>query len=124
MKMIDTNVILRFILHDNETLAKQAAEIIINNECLVTNEIAAEVIYVLSKVYNIDREKTAAELTKILNLRSIKPVENEVLRYAVKLYGEKSLDFADCLLVGYHSVYSYEIYTFDKKLIKLLQSEV
>ena len=121
MKMVDTNIILRFILRDNEELARQAAEIIINNECLVTNEIAAEVVYVLSKIYNIDRAKTASELTKVLNLRSIKPTEDKVLRYAVKVYGEKSLDFADCLLMGYYLVYGYEICTFDKKLAKTLQ---
>lgn len=72
-------------------------------------------------MYNINRERTAAELTKVLNLNSIKPAENEVLRYAIKLYGERSLDFADCLLIGYHSVYGYEICTFDKKITKILQ---
>lgn len=122
MKMIDANIILRFTLCDNKELAKEAAEIIINNECLITNEIAAEVVYVLSKVYNISREKTAFELTKILNLNSIKPADNEVLRYAIKTYGEKSLDFADCLLIGYHMVYGYEVCTFDKKLAKALQN--
>lgn len=121
MKMIDANIILRFILCDNKELANEAAEIIINNECLVTNEIVAEVVYVLSKVYNISRQKISDELTKILNLNSIKPTENDVLRYAIKIYGEKSLDFADCLLVGYNLVYNYEVCTFDVKLNKFLQ---
>lgn len=50
MKMIDANIILRFILYDDKTLAEQAAEIIINNDCLITNEIAAEVVYVLCTI--------------------------------------------------------------------------
>lgn len=121
MKIMDANIILRFILRDNETLAREAAEIIINNQCLITTDIAAEVVYVLSKVYNISREETAVKVTKVFNLKSIRLSENDVIKHAIKFYGENSLDFADCLLIGYHMVYGYEVCTFDKKLDKLLQ---
>lgn len=121
MKILDANFILRFILRDNDVMAKEAAEIIINNECFVTTEIVAEVVYALSKIYKISREDTAAELTKFCNLKSIRLSENDVIKYAIKFYGERSLDFADCLLAGYNLVYGYEVCTFDQKLVKLLK---
>ena len=79
-------------------------------------------VYALSKIYKISREDTSAELTKFCNLKSIKLSENDVIKYAIKFYSERSLDLADCLLAGYNLVYGYEVRTFDQKLVKLLKS--
>lgn len=121
MRVIDANIILRIILRDNEELFQRAKSIVCAEKCKILNEIAAEVVYVLSKVYNIDRKDIADAVLEILGADNIDPAEPEVLKSALKIYGENSLDFADCLLIGYHLVYGYEVYTFDKKLTKLLQ---
>ena len=42
------------------------------------------------------------------------------ISYACKLYGQRSLDFVDCLLAGYHHIDGTEIATFDEKLGKVL----
>jgi len=39
----------------------------------------------------------------------------------LELFGQKSLDFVDCVLAGYAEVDKDEIFTFDEKLQKLLQ---
>ena len=49
--IIDANVILRCILNDNQQLAMQAKSLIENNDCFVPNEVVAEVVFVLQKVY-------------------------------------------------------------------------
>ena len=51
--IIDANVILRCILNDNQQLAMQAKSLIENNDCFVPNEVIAEVVFVLQKVYNV-----------------------------------------------------------------------
>lgn len=38
----------------------------------------------------------------------------------ILIYGSRKLDFVDTLLYAYHKVKNYEVYTFDKKLNKLL----
>ena len=55
--IIDANVILRCILNDNQQLAMQAKSLIENNDCFVPNEVVAEVVFVLQKVYNVPREE-------------------------------------------------------------------
>ena len=47
-------------------------------------------------------------------------VEKDVLVLGVETYAEKNLDFIDCILYAYKCIKSYEIFTFDKKLKKLL----
>lgn len=44
MVMLDTNIILRYLLNDNEQLADEAEKIVKKNAALVTIEIIAEVV--------------------------------------------------------------------------------
>lgn len=121
MRVIDANIILRIILRDNEELFERAKSVIRMEKCTVFNEIAAEVVYVLNRVYKIDRKELAEAVLEILGVENIEPDEPEVLKAALKAYAGNSLDFADCLLIGYHMVYGCEICTFDAKLNKALQ---
>ena len=51
MIVIDTNIILRYLLEDNEELSKKAIEIIDNNQIFIPTEVIVEASYVLKKVY-------------------------------------------------------------------------
>lgn len=121
MRVIDANIILRIILRDDEELFEHAKSVVQSEKCTILNVIAAEVVYVLNKVYKIDRKELAEAVLEILDVENINPDEPKVLKAALKIYGEKSLDFADCLLIAYHMIYGYEICTLDKKLTKILQ---
>lgn len=55
MVMLDANVILRYLLNDDERMASEAENIIKNMPVQVTIEIVAEVVYVLKGVYHIGR---------------------------------------------------------------------
>ena len=56
MVILDANIILRYLLNDNEQMADEAEKIIKENAALVTIEIIAEVVYVLKRVYSIERD--------------------------------------------------------------------
>lgn len=43
-KILDANMILRFLLRDNEEMADTTEELIDNNDVLLTLEVAAEVV--------------------------------------------------------------------------------
>ncbi len=121
MRVIDANVILHIVLRDNEELFERAKSVVNAEKCTVFNEIAAEVVYVLNKVYKIDKQEFAEAVLEFLGVENINPAEPEVLKADLRTYGENSLVFADCLLIGYHMVYGYEVCTFDAKLNKALK---
>lgn len=122
MVMLDTNMILRYLLDDEEEMASAAEQIIQQENVQVSIEIMAEVVYVLKGVYGVGRRKIGEKLLDFLN--EVSAAEPEVLKLGLKTYMEHNLDFPDCVLYAYNRVKGYEIKTFDKKLNKLLKQEM
>ena len=102
--IFDTNMILRYLLNDNQLMADQAEKYLDAGEVSVTVEVIAEVVYVLLK--------------KFLNIVDCR--DKKVLDQALDTFGKRKLDFVDCVLYGYHQVRGAEIATFDRKLQRLL----
>lgn len=121
MKIADANIILRYLLNDNEELSEKATMIIENNEVLLPNEVIAEIVYVLEKVYKVKNEEISDILLELFEYTNIVVNDIEVLEEAFLLFAKRRLDFADTLLYACNKVKGYKIYTFDKKLSRLLE---
>ena len=120
MHLIDTNVILRFILNDNIEMAERSAEVI-ESGAYTKPEIIAEVVYVLKSVYSTPKSKIKSI---ICGLSDIIKIENsEWVIYAINLFTSTSLDFVDCLLVAYQKLNDETVFTFDRKLNKYLNGK-
>lgn len=96
MVMLDTNIILRYLLNDDDRMASEAEAIIKNMSVQVNIEIVAEVIYVLKGVYHINRVEIGQCLLEFLS--EINTPEPEVLKLGIETYAERNLDFPDCIL--------------------------
>ena len=118
MQMLDANIILRYLLNDDKVMADEAERIISEGSVYVTIEVIAEVIYVLNKVYFIERNKIKSCLLEFVS--EVDVSEEQVIRLGLGAYAEHNLDFVDCILFAYNRVKGCEIRTFDKKLKKLL----
>lgn len=121
MIIVDTNIILRYLLQDSEELSKKAIEIIDNNEIFIPTEVIVEASYVLKKVYNVENEKINEAIKLLLDMEDIKFENKETIALAFKTYSEKNLDIVDCMLFAYNKIENYDIKTFDKKLNKLIE---
>ena len=118
MQMLDTNMVLRYLLNDSREMADEAETIIKEGSVLLTTEVVAEVVYVLKGVYSVERGQIASCLLEFLS-EVIIP-EEQVVRLGLKTFAEQNLDFVDCILYAYNQIKGYEIRTFDKKLQRLL----
>ena len=118
--MFDTNMILRYLLDDNLEMADKAEEYIKNEnaDVFVTVEVIAEVVYVLQKVYSLERKQISDLVCNFVELVNCDEHDSVVL--ALALFGANKIDFVDCILYAYNKLYSVEISTFDKQLLKLL----
>lgn len=58
----------------------------------------------------------------LLNYNTLQVSDFELINEALRVYSERKLDFVDTLLYAYCKVRKYEVYTFDKKLNRLLKS--
>lgn len=55
MNIVDANIILRYLLQDAVQFLDQARDKIENHNIFIPNEVIAEVVYVLEKVYKVER---------------------------------------------------------------------
>lgn len=121
MVMLDTNMILRYILDDNKEMANIAEEYITSYDVTVTIEVIAEVVYVLRKVYSMERQILSNRVSNFTEL--VKCKEKSVLQLALTTYAAHNLDFVDCILYAYNRINGVEIATFDKKLLHLINGD-
>ena len=124
MKILDANMIIRLFIKDDEDMANKVVEIIDNNPVMILSEVAAEVIYVMTKHYGKERDMVASALTSLLELDNVSAKDEGILQYGIDLYKRTSLDFVDCLLCSYQIKGGFEVCTFDKKLNKLISREM
>lgn len=122
MKIADANIVLRYLLNDTEELAEKAAEILENNEVIIPNEVIAEIVYVLEKVYKVKNDEISDTLKNLFQYSNIKVPDLDIVGEALNLYGKKKLDFVDTLLYAYYKIKGYKVYTFDKQLSELLEN--
>jgi len=120
MQKIDANVVLRYILNDHENFSPKAKEIIEKNIVEVPIEVLCEVVFVLTGYYKIDRQNVVTVLKRFFEQTQCTLPHQEAVLKALEYFGKNNLDFVDCILAGYAEVEKEKIYTFDKKLKKLI----
>ena len=119
MIVLDTNYILRFLIKDNDEMYEIAKEAIKNNDCFIDNEVLAEVVFVLMKVYNTSKSDIKNTLVKFLSFENIILNSKPTILKALELFDEKNIDFVDAILCAKSK--KYEVKTFDKKLNKCIK---
>jgi len=119
--IIDANAILRYILCDNADIAEQVDELLENKVVTAKNEVLAEVVYVLNKVYKLPRAEIYTVIVQFLDLENVQAIDKAVVVKALETYSQTGLDFVDTLLYAYHVLKGAKIFTFDKKLLSKMK---
>ena len=116
--LVDANVVLRYMLNDDET-QYSVAEQTIRNGAYLLPEVLAEVVYVLLGVYSVPREVLASRLQFLVG--EVQAEHPEILETALSTFGTTKLDFVDCLLAAYNKHIGDRVVSFDRKLNRLLR---
>ena len=96
MIRIDANIILRFLIGDNEEMF-EISKNILKNKVFLANEVLAEVVYVLEKVYKVNRDIIFDRLYSLMSLDNILNFDKQFVLKALEIYNNKKFDFVDCL---------------------------
>ncbi len=98
---VDTNILVRHLTGDPPAQARRATRYLERAEQLLLSDlIAAEVVYVLESYYEVPRTQVAETLRAILAFPAIRVVDTDLLRRAIEVYEVDRLDFADAYLVA------------------------
>jgi len=124
---LDTNIILRLLIKDDEVKIKSCLELIKNaNERESSLHLLPvtilEIVWVLEKVYKYPRQNTVELVGAILNTPGIKTENEEVFRKALSAYETKNIKFADAVM-GYWGLERgfTTVYTYDEKDFKKIE---
>jgi len=120
---IDTNVLVRILVKDDEKQAQLAFDYI-TDSCadslvIINNIVFCEVVWVLESAYNYTKEEITDCLSRILKTKQFLIPDKESIRLALKLYQETKIDFADALIGYLNEKQNCEFtITFDKEAAK------
>ena len=121
--LIDTNIILRFLLGDHPELSPKATAFIseVGNGTIkaeILDVVTAECVYVMEKFYRIPREKISEKLSKIFNFSGIVNSNRSELLQALLKFETSNVDIVDCILAAMSSS-ARVVVSFDKDMLKL-----
>lgn len=108
MRLIDTNIIIRYLTKDDPVKAAACQRLIQDiksgkDRAETTESVIAEAVYILSspKHYNLSHDDVVTNLAPIVQLRGLTVPRKRVLLRALELYRQyRHLDFEDCINVA------------------------
>ncbi len=138
MIAVDTNVLLRRLLNDDEHQAKKANHLFNSNKIiLITDVVLAETVWTLKgKRYNARKEEIEAVIMSLLEEPNVVFESQQTVWSALNDYllakpvktsgGNKMADFADALIVNKSKITAnvrqenyQSTYTFDKAVLQI-----
>ena len=121
-QILDTNVLLRFLVGDNEKQQKTASYWFKEAEqrkrkIVVAPLVIAETCFVLESFYKKQRDEIANAMEVFIAQRWLEIEQREVLLLLWSWY-RKGLHFVDSFLLAWAQIHTGDILTFDQSLQK------
>lgn len=99
MKGADTNLIVRFLVKDEENQAQKVKHLLDDGEILfINNVVLFELYWVLIHVYNYSKNDFVIALDALLDMRNIRFPDHGEVSAALGDYIHSNVGFVDCLI--------------------------
>lgn len=103
MIALDTNVLVRFLVVDDEEQSRRAAALVQGavergEELFLSDIVMCETVWVLARAYGLSRGKIAEALGRLLRARSVVFDSSDRLARALEAYRNGPGDFADYVI--------------------------
>jgi predicted nucleic-acid-binding protein len=118
---LDTNVLVRYIVRDDEKQSAAATRLIearctTDNPGRVSSIVLCELAWVLTRGYGYSRAMVGRVIRRILSVQELQAERPELAWQAVRLFEQGRADFADFLIGLSNRENKAEVtYTFDTK---------
>ena len=124
MKAVDTNVLVRFLVQDDEKQMQIATQLLADAEAnkqplFVSNVVVLELMWVLKSVYEVPRDEILGSLGELLSMVALEFQDSLSVRDFVSSAQNNTYDLADLLIAHVARGKGCDTtLTFDKKAAK------
>jgi len=122
VSLIDTNVIIRFLVGDHaehlvksKTIFQQIQDNTLQVEIL--SEVLMEVLFVVTKRYKVPKDVAIEKLKSILLLEGVVNHDKMILIHTLDMVENKNIDFVDALIYTKSKMQNYGKISFDKDVM-------
>ena len=120
--LIDTNIIIRFLVGDNSKHLQIATDIFtkVENgeiEVEILDSVIMEALSVLTKFYKLPKAEVIQDLKRLIALRGVVG-DKVVLIETLNIVDSKNMDFVDALICAKNKLLGYGKLSFDKNVNK------
>lgn len=117
---LDTNVLVRYLMRDDEAAYQLARSLIENSDVIIDGAVLLETEWVLRSRYALGKSQIVTIFDGLLTASDIGFDNEAALEAAMHLWVNSAADFADCLFVArYVAGGCTAVATFDRKAAKL-----
>ena len=121
--LLDTNIIIRFLVGDNEEHLAKSTEYfeqieLGSMEVEILSDVLMEAFFVLTKFYKLPKIEVISDLNTILSFEGVVNKDKVILFETLSIIENKNIDFVDALICAKCKFQNYEKLSFDKDLSK------
>ena len=117
--LVDTNVILRYLLADHPQLYEKAKDLFEkvrfgSEKVIILESVLTECVYVLMKFYKVPKKEAADKLSSLLRYRGVANEDKSILLEALVIFAIQNIDMVDAILLARARIGQYNLISFDK----------
>ncbi len=122
--LLDTNVLVRFLLDDDPVQSAYARELMTrldtgSETAILEDVVVAETVWVLEKGYGVPRAEITRLLSKIVEISAVRCRSRRVVLEALGRLSTTPCDIVDCLLAARGRSQGLKVYSFDRDFRRL-----
>ncbi len=119
MIAVDTNVVIRFLTHDDEVQFERAYELFKEESIFIPDTVILESEWVLRYAYDFNSADITIAFTKLFGLRNVQLSNPGLIAMALEWH-KQGLDFADAIHLA-NCQQKQQLATFDKVFVREAQ---
>lgn len=115
--LIDTNLIIRFLVNDDPKKVLKVEKLLKNpkNTNILLDTVIAEIIWVLSSYYLLNKKEVVEKVGALIHVQNIEC--NEVLlNRSFSLWEQNNISYIDAYLAAVSELGDIPLYSYDQKL--------
>ncbi len=115
--LLDTNLIIRFLVNDDPEKVNRVERLLTdkNNTNILLDTVVAEIIWVLSSYYSLNKSEVIEKIGALIHLDTI-DCNAVLLNKALSIWEENNISYIDSYLVAVAKLGNIPLFSYDDKL--------